>query len=124
MQVISTPGLRRGLGLAVVSWALLIVTSCGKTAAPPAASEPDKQQAAPKSPISSEFEPPAPSAGTKLPLGFGRRTGDLDEMVKRRNIRALVIMNPIGFFYDKGRPRGAVYDSLEELQGFANKKLK
>src|ERR1700751_4161058 len=45
-------------------------------------------------------------------------------MVKRRNIRALVILNPIGFFYDKGHPRGAIYESLEEFQRFANKKLK
>jgi hypothetical protein len=39
-----------------------------------------------------------------LPTTFGRRTGDLDEMVKQRNIRALVILNPIGFFYDQGQP--------------------
>ena len=44
--------------------------------------------------------------------------------MKRRNIRALVLLNPIGFFYDKGRPRGAIYESLEEFQRFANKKLK
>src|SRR5262249_40454504 len=59
-----------------------------------------------------------------LPLHFEHHTDDLDEMVKRRNIRALVILNPIGFFYDKGRPRGAIYESLEEFQRFANKKLK
>jgi len=59
-----------------------------------------------------------------LPVNFERRTGDLDEMVKRRNIRALVILNPIGFFYDKGTPRGAIYEALEEFQKFANAKLK
>jgi membrane-bound lytic murein transglycosylase MltF len=59
-----------------------------------------------------------------LPLHFEHHTGDLDEMVKRRYIRALVILNPIGFFYDKGRPRGAIYESLEEFERFANKKLK
>ena len=124
MLVVSTLWLRRGLGFALVSGALLITTSCGKTAAPPAASEPEKRQAAPKSPVSSEEEPPAPSAGTTLPLGFGRRTGDLDEMVKRRNIRALVVMNPIGFFYDKGRPMGMIYEALEEFQKFVNQKFK
>ena len=45
-------------------------------------------------------------------------------MVKRRQIRALVILNPIGFFYDKGQPRGAMYEALEEFQKFANQKLK
>ena len=59
-----------------------------------------------------------------MPLGFGRRTGDLDEMVKRRNIRALVVINPIGFFYDKGRPLGMIYEALEDFQKFANQKFK
>jgi len=58
-----------------------------------------------------------------LPTNFGRRNGDLDEMVKQRNICALVILNPIGFFYDKGQPRGVMYEALEELQKFANQKL-
>ncbi len=55
---------------------------------------------------------------------FARRTGDLDEMARNRNIRALVILNPIGFFYDKGLPRGVNYEALEEFQKFANQKLK
>ncbi len=45
-------------------------------------------------------------------------------MVKRRNIRALVLLNPISFFYDQGRPKGIMYEALEELQTFVNKKLK
>jgi membrane-bound lytic murein transglycosylase MltF len=59
-----------------------------------------------------------------LPINFQRRTTDLDDMVKARNIRALVVLNPIGFFYDKGMPRGAIYEALEEFQKFVNKKLK
>jgi membrane-bound lytic murein transglycosylase MltF len=59
-----------------------------------------------------------------FPKGFGRHTDDLDEIVKRRNIRALLIMNPIGFFYDKGHPRGMTYEALEEFQKFANQKMK
>src|SRR4051794_24363814 len=128
MFVISRLGLRRGVGFVVVSWGLLLATSCGKpaapTAAPTAASEPDKHQTAARSPVSSEYEPPAPSAGTPLPLGFGRSTADLDQMVKRQNIRALVVMNPIGFFYDKGHPMGGIYEALEALQDFVNQKLK
>lgn len=45
-------------------------------------------------------------------------------MLKRRRIRALVIINPIGFFYDKGMPRGAIYEALDGFQKFVNQKLK
>ena len=57
-------------------------------------------------------------------MGFKRDTGDLDVMVKRRRIRALVIINPIGFFYDKGKPKGAMYEALDAFQKFVNQKLK
>ena len=67
---------------------------------------------------------PVSSNSLSLPLKFERRTGDLDEMVKRRNIRVLVVMNPIGFFYDKGTPKGAIYEALEEFQRFVNQKLR
>ncbi len=59
-----------------------------------------------------------------LPLNFNKHTGDLDEMVKRRNIRAIVMLNPIGFFYDQGQPRGAMYETMEDFQKFVNQKLK
>jgi membrane-bound lytic murein transglycosylase MltF len=58
------------------------------------------------------------------PAPFGRHTEDFDGMVKRRNIRALVILNPIGFFYSNGRPMGAVYEALRELEAELNQKLK
>src|SRR5271157_43550 len=104
---------------------LLLLIACGKKeATPPASTEQAKQQAAPAPPVSSPDEPPAPSSGMVLPTGFARHTGDLDEMAKRRNIRALLLLNPIGFFYDKGQPRGVMYEALEEFQKFANQKLK
>jgi membrane-bound lytic murein transglycosylase MltF len=59
-----------------------------------------------------------------LPANFGKRTGDLDEMVRARVIRALVIIDPIGFFYLSGRPHGIQYESLLEFDRFANQKLK
>lgn len=69
---------------------------------------------------------PAVAAATvpALPAPFGRHTDDLDQMVKRRNIRALVILNPIGFFYSNGRPMGAVYEALREFETYLNQKLK
>ncbi len=59
-----------------------------------------------------------------LPQAFGRHTGDLDEMVKNRNIRALVMISPIGFFYNNGLPKGINYEALEQFQKFVNQKLK
>jgi membrane-bound lytic murein transglycosylase MltF len=105
-------------------FALLLLTGCGEKAKPPASAEQAKQQPSPAPTISSPDQPPAPSSGMALGPVFARRTGDLDEMVKKRNIRALVLLNPIGFFYDKGQPRGAMYEALEEFQKFANQKLK
>src|SRR5271157_3746825 len=105
--------------------ALSLLMGCGKKETTiPAGTEQAKQQPSPATPVSSPDEPPAPSAGIVFPKAFGRQTGDLDEMAKRRNIRALVLLNPIGFFYDKGQPRGVMYEALEEFQKFANQKLK
>src|SRR5262245_40586416 len=67
---------------------------------------------------------PPPTRHVHLPLALERHTGDLGDMVKRRAIRALVVTNPISFFYDGGLPRGVMYEALEEFQKFVNKKLK
>src|SRR5271166_4648995 len=103
----------------------LSLMGCGKKeTTPPASTEQAQHQAAPATTVSSPDEPPAPSSGIVFPKAFGRQTGDLDEMAKKRNIRALVLLNPIGFFYDKGQPRGVMYEALEEFQKFVNQKLK
>jgi membrane-bound lytic murein transglycosylase MltF len=65
-----------------------------------------------------------PDTVIQLPLNFERYTGDLDEMVKRRNIRAIVLLDPIGFFYIDGLPRGAMYEALMAFERFVNAKLK
>ena len=122
----SRTSFRQRLMLALLFLGLMSLLGCSKPAAPPAASEQaqPKPQAAPLAPVSSPDNPPAPATDVALPLGFGRRTGDLDQMVKSRNIRALVIISPISFFYDNGLPRGVSYEALEEFQKFANQKLK
>jgi membrane-bound lytic murein transglycosylase MltF len=58
-----------------------------------------------------------------LPTSFGRRTGDLDQMVRKRIIRALVVISPIGFFYLQGHPQGIHYEALQEFEKFANRRL-
>jgi membrane-bound lytic murein transglycosylase MltF len=50
-------------------------------------------------------------------------TGDVDEMDKRRLVRALVSFNKTSFFFDNGRPRGMTYDALMDFEKFLNRKL-
>ena len=116
--------------LALYSLVLLSLAACGKKeSTPPPGKNLTEKQAAPAAAeakpaaVSSLDEPPPPSTSLVLPVSIGRRTGDLDEIVKRRNLRALVMLNPIGFFYDAGQPRGLIYEALQELQSFTNKKL-
>ena len=123
MSTRSTSSLR-ALILVLTFFALLCLGACGKKAGPTAAKETPQQPANTAVPVSSPDDLPAPSSEVKLPTAFGRRTGDLDEMARNRNIRALVLLNPISFFYDKGHPKGITYEALEELQKFANQKLK
>ena len=66
----------------------------------------------------------APGYSLHLPPSFGRWTGDWDELAKHNMLRMLVLYNKTGFFYDKGRPRGAVPDIAEEMERYLNKKLK
>ena len=68
--------------------------------------------------------PPTSTATITLPTPFGRSTDDLDAMLKRRNIRALVMINPVAFFYRNGQPMGATYEGLRELESTINQKLK
>src|SRR5271167_4836403 len=123
MPTTSTPT-RRVVVFVLTLSTLLVLISCGKKFEPPASTEQTKQQATPAQPVSSPDQPPAPSSGIRLGPAFARRTGDLDVMAKERNIRALILLNPIGFFYDKGQPRGVMYEALEEFQKFVNQKLK
>jgi membrane-bound lytic murein transglycosylase MltF len=50
--------------------------------------------------------------------------GDFDGMVERRIIRVLVVYNKMGFFFDKGRTRGATYDLFMEFEKYINRKQK
>ncbi len=63
------------------------------------------------------------STDSGLPLTFARQTGDLDAMVKRGSIRALVLYSHTGFFYVEGRPEGIYYEALQYFEQFINRKL-
>jgi len=49
--------------------------------------------------------------------------GDFDEMVKKREIRVLVVYSKTFYFIDHGRQRGITYDALMEFEKFINKKV-
>ena len=108
----------------VASATALLVVGCSKKQAP-------AESATPSPSVGTAQKAPAPAAGQetadanmKLPAPFGRHTDDLDAMLKRRNIRALVIINPIDFFYSNGHPMGINYEALRELEKYINDKYK
>jgi membrane-bound lytic murein transglycosylase MltF len=68
-------------------------------------------------------KPAAQAADLGLPLNFQRHTGDLDDMVKRGTIRALVLYSRSSFFYVDGRPQGLNYEALRNFEQFVNQKL-
>ena len=73
---------------------------------------------------SSKDKPSAQSGVSGLPLNFERHTGDLDAMVKRGSIRALVLYSRSGFFYVEGKPEGISYEALQYFEQFVNQKLR
>jgi len=50
--------------------------------------------------------------------------GDFEEMLERRQIRALVVYNKLFYFLDGPVQRGASYDSMQLFQDYINKKFK
>jgi membrane-bound lytic murein transglycosylase MltF len=64
------------------------------------------------------------TSSLELPITFARKLGDIDGMVKRHQIRALVVPSRSGFFYDKGQPEGIYYEALNEFQRFVNERYK
>jgi membrane-bound lytic murein transglycosylase MltF len=67
---------------------------------------------------------PSQSGVSGLPLNFEHHTGDLDEMLKRGTIRALVLYSRSGFFYIDGKPEGISYEALQSFEQFVNQKLR
>ena len=64
------------------------------------------------------------SKGLSLSLIEKPWTGDYDGMVKRRQIRVLVVNSKTFYFVDKGIPRGVGYDVFKTLEREINKQLK
>lgn len=71
--------------------------------------------------------PVTPSTGDLLPMPFAAIwqpwIGDYDGMVERRVIRVLVPYGGYQFYYDKGQPRGAVYELVQRFETYINEQL-
>jgi hypothetical protein len=80
-----------------------------------------QQQSAPATPRADAAHS---SSTLELPINFERRLGDLDAMIKRHEIRVLVVPSHSGFFFDSGHPEGIFYEAFDEFQRFVNQKLK
>jgi membrane-bound lytic murein transglycosylase MltF len=108
---------------------LISILSCNKNEKSPSGLQPpietaDTLAAQVLSPEGFSNEVTTTSGQLAIPTSFGRRTGDLDQILKARNIRALVTINPISFFYSHGKPKGMLYEELEQLERVVNKKFK
>jgi len=118
--------------------ALVLVVGCGggtgpaAPASPAPAAEGGAPASAPATPVATRDEEPlpeVPSPYDALPEGARTLldqpfTGDLDEMVKRRIIRAGVTFNRTHYFIDRGQQRGIAYESLMNFEEALNARLK
>ncbi|MBE2241749.1 MAG: transporter substrate-binding domain-containing protein [Burkholderiaceae bacterium] len=66
----------------------------------------------------------ASEAKGSLPVGFRSWKGDLDRMIKRRLIRALVPSSKTFYYVQNGRPSGISYDVLTAFERDLNQQLK
>jgi len=108
---------------------LFYILSCNKNEKSPSGAQPpvgtaDTLGSPVLSPEGFSNEFATTSGQLVIPTSFGRRTGDLDQMLKARSIRALVTINPISFFYSHGKPKGMLYEELEQLERVVNKRFK
>jgi membrane-bound lytic murein transglycosylase MltF len=116
--------------------AALLDTACagGEKPAAPAAGESasspvaqarsDDKSAAAEAPLP-EVASPYDVLPPNVRAVIGERfTGDLDEMVKRRIVRAGVTFNRTHYFIDKGEQRGMAYESLRSFEEQINKTIK
>jgi membrane-bound lytic murein transglycosylase MltF len=114
---------------------LLCVAACGGTTEPDdppattdnAASPPVAESAAPTVAESPDELTENPPSGDLLPMPFRviwePWYGDLDGMIERRVVRAVVPFGGYQFYYQDGLPRGASWELLQRLEQHLNDKL-
>jgi membrane-bound lytic murein transglycosylase MltF len=111
----------------MLAFVALAASSCSQhKAAPPGSTS---SEAASAAGTASEAAVPAERPLEALPEDLRNRankvfTGDLDDMVKRRIIRAGVPFNRTFFFIDKGQPRGLSYEYMMMFEDKLNQQYK
>ncbi len=125
------PALSRCLFTLLLLGGLVVSGACSSPQAPgspPTTPAPTDTAEAPQVPADgalpetpSPFDALPPAARQVLDKPF---TGDLDEMVARRVIRAGVAYSRTHYFIDKGVQRGLAYDSLKLFEDQLNARLK
>ena len=103
-------------------------SSCGDHETPAAGNNSSPQALAGQAPDDDTL-PPVQSPYDALPEAVRTQldetfTGDFDQMVKRRLIRAGVVFNRTQYFIDRGEQRGFVYESLRLFEEQVNIRLK
>ena len=103
----------------------LCILSCGSPANQNSVAnpEPPAQTAEVTETPAGETAPPDFDEAFLNRLKTEKWRGDIDGMVERRYIRALVFYNKTNFFFDGPQPRGVTYEALKEFEKFLNTKL-
>ncbi|MCU0582518.1 MAG: transporter substrate-binding domain-containing protein [Syntrophales bacterium] len=76
----------------------------------------------PSAPAMAKSKPKSGSGARQLDISFKPRTGDFDQMLERRMIRALVPYSRSLYFNDKGHERGITADTVRDFERWINKK--
>ncbi len=119
--------------VAAIIAVLPILAACGvddQMQAPPGEEQPASSVSAESTSLPDQKmndAPVNPSTGELLPMPFSviwqPWEGDYEQMVERRLLRVLVPYGGYQFYYEDGRPRGAVYELVRRLEAFINKEL-
>ena len=118
---------RRALAIGSVICILELFSGCSSPS--PSGEAGGRPQIVTKAQDDDEPLPPATSPYDALPaevrpLLDQTFTGDFDEMVKRRIVRAGVVYNRTQYFIDRGVQRGISYESVNLFEEQLNKRLK
>ncbi|HXS88125.1 MAG TPA: transporter substrate-binding domain-containing protein [Steroidobacteraceae bacterium] len=111
---------------------LAALCACSReSGSPPAEAPQDSRASTPTAaPADSHASTPAaaPEPAPPLPSALDQviepHTGDLPEMLQRRQIRALVAIDRTHFFFDRGAQKGITADALVEFERWINAELK
>ncbi len=108
-----------------------ISPGCNAGESEPATEEPILEEVT-EAPVAEETEstevaPVNPSTGELLPMPFSAIwtpwKGDYEGMIERRVIRVLVPYGGYQFYYEDGKPKGAVYELVQRFETYINEQL-